>query len=263
MSTNPVELTRGTPIGRIVDTVWLPPGAVRYGLVKRALDATLGAALLVLALPVIAAAMVITRLVSAGPSVYSQTRVGRDGRVFTMYKVRTMVLDSERETGPVWSLPGDPRVTPFGRFLRRTHLDELPQLWNVVRGEMSLVGPRPERPEIVAQLESALPQYARRLLATPGLTGLAQVSIPPDTDLSTVRRKLAFDLFYIERQGLWLDLRLCLCTAGTLLGVPFATSTRLLRVPGEAAVARAFPGLLHTSGATRQARGTAGTAGGA
>jgi lipopolysaccharide/colanic/teichoic acid biosynthesis glycosyltransferase len=213
------------------------------------MDASLAFALLVLSLPVMAAVMLLVKLTSPGPTLYSQTRVGRNGRTFTMYKIRTMVRDSERETGAVWSTEGDPRVTPLGRFLRRTHLDEMPQLWNIVRGEMSLVGPRPERPEFVSQLEAVLPHYPRRLLVRPGLTGLAQVRLPPDTDVACVRRKLAFDLFYIERRGLWLDLRLCLCTAALLAGVPFHASCRLLRVPTAEAVARSYPGLLYTPGA--------------
>ena len=105
------------------------------------------------------------------------------GKVFTIYKIRTMYQDSERHCGPRWCVPGDPRVTPVGRFLRRCHVDELPQLINVLKGEMSLVGPRPERPEFLAQLERALPNYRQRLTVRPGLTGLAQVQQPPDTDL--------------------------------------------------------------------------------
>ena len=110
-----------------------------------------------------------------------------------------MYQDSERHSGPTWSLPGDPRVTPVGRVLRWTHLDELPQLINVLMGEMSLVGPRPERPEFLAKLEHDLPDYRRRLAVRPGVTGLAQVQQPPDTDLASVRRKLNYDLYYVER----------------------------------------------------------------
>ena len=107
-----------------------------------------------------------------------------EGKVFTIYKIRTMYQDSERHSGPTWCVPGDPRVTPVGRFLRWSHVDELPQLINVLMGEMSLVGPRPERPEFLAQLERALPDYRQRLTVRPGVTGLAQVQQPPDTTCS-------------------------------------------------------------------------------
>jgi len=112
----------------------------------------------------------------------------------------------------VWASKEDPRVTPIGRLLRDTHLDELPQLWNVVRGEMGLIGPRPERPEIVARIERALPGYHGRLLVRPGVTGLAQMRVPADTGLDSVRQKLAHDLYYIQHLGLLLDLRIAVCT---------------------------------------------------
>ena len=133
-----------------------------------------------------------------------------------------MIHNCESLTGPRWSMPGDPRITPVGWFLRRTHLDELPQLLNVLRGEMSLIGPRPERPEFVPELERELPGYTQRLAVRPGVTGLAQVQLPPDTDLDSVRRKLAHDLYYIRHVSPWLDLRLLVCTAFYALGVPFA-----------------------------------------
>jgi lipopolysaccharide/colanic/teichoic acid biosynthesis glycosyltransferase len=145
--------------------------------------------------------------------------VGRNGHSFTIYKIRTMVQDSE-PNGPRWCVPGDPRVTAVGRFLRWSHLDELPQLVNVLRGDMSLIGPRPERPEIVRQLEQVLPDYRRRLIMRPGVTGLAQVLNPPDSDLRSVRIKLSYDLHYIEHLGLDLDLRIALATVFHLANVP-------------------------------------------
>jgi lipopolysaccharide/colanic/teichoic acid biosynthesis glycosyltransferase len=145
-----------------------------------------------------------------------------------------MVHNCEKWSGPLWSVVGDPRVTPTGRILRRLHVDELPQLWNVLRGEMSLVGPRPERPEIVAALEKAIPRYRERLRVCPGVSGLAQVQLPPDTDLHSVRRKLACDLYYVERGSFWLDLRLLLCTSCYLARIPYSFSRRLLRLPGSA-----------------------------
>ena len=141
------------------------------------------------------------RLTSPGPAIYTQKRLGKDGVPFTIYKLRTMRHDCERATGPRWAARRDSRVTPVGRVLRALHLDELPQFWNVLRGDMSLVGPRPERPEIAAVLTQSIPDYPLRLAVRPGLTGLAQVQFPADTDLESVRRKLDADLRYIDRRG--------------------------------------------------------------
>jgi lipopolysaccharide/colanic/teichoic acid biosynthesis glycosyltransferase len=204
---------------------------------KRAADVILSILIFILTLPLLILAMVLAKLTSPGPAIYSQTRVGRDGRLFTIYKVRSMLQDSERLTGPRWATPGDPRITPIGRFLRASHLDELPQLWNVFRGEMSLVGPRPERPMLVDKIERAIPCYRDRLLVRPGVTGLAQVQLPPDTDLNSVSRKLICDLSYIVHMSLWLDLRIVACTALGLLNVPHAASRRIFRVPSLAASA--------------------------
>jgi lipopolysaccharide/colanic/teichoic acid biosynthesis glycosyltransferase len=200
---------------------------------KRAADILLGAPLFILAAPIIAIAGILVKLTSRGPILYCQTRVGRHGRLYTMYKVRTMQHDCERQSGPQWSVAGDPRITRVGRFLRRRHVDELPQLWNVLRGDMSLVGPRPERPEFVAQLEQAIPGYRFRLLVRPGLTGLAQVSLPSDTDIGSVRRKLQFDLCYVERLGLWLDLRILLGTIFHVAGIRYSVPCRWLRLPSK------------------------------
>jgi lipopolysaccharide/colanic/teichoic acid biosynthesis glycosyltransferase len=219
-----------------------PPAAPWYGRCKRGLDSTLAVALLVLALPLVLVAAVLVKLTSRGPVFYSQTRLGKNSRPYSIYKIRTMVHDCERYSGPQWSRKGDPRVTPVGRLLRRTHLDELPQLWNVLCGEMSLVGPRPERPEFAVQLERAIPQYNARLQVLPGLTGLAQVQLPPDTDINSVRRKLRYDLYYVQHAGLGLDLRLLLSTGVYMLGLPFALSHLVLRVPGCAAVERTAAG---------------------
>jgi lipopolysaccharide/colanic/teichoic acid biosynthesis glycosyltransferase len=150
-----------------------------------------------------------------------------------------MIHDCESRTGHRWATRNDPRITPIGHFLRRSHLDELPQLWNVLRGEMSLVGPRPERPEFVSILERAIPRYRDRLSVPPGLTGLAQSRLPPDNDSEGVKRKLAFDLYYIQHFDLWLDLRLLTCTALFLMGIPFCLSCRLLRIPIQETVAGA------------------------
>ena len=205
---------------------------------KTAIDFVAAAVLLVAAAPVIALAALVVKLTSRGPAFYTQTRVGRNGRLFTIYKVRTMVHRCESLTGPRWSVPGDPRVTAVGHALRVTHLDELPQLLNVLRGEMSLIGPRPERPEFVPELEAALPCYRDRLAVLPGVTGLAQVQLPADTDLDSVRKKLAYDLYYIRNLAPALDLRILLCTALYAVGVPFRLSRRLFGVPDSDTVAR-------------------------
>jgi lipopolysaccharide/colanic/teichoic acid biosynthesis glycosyltransferase len=215
-----------------------------YVAVKAGAEFVIALVLLVPALPVMLLAALLIKLTSPGPVVYTQTRLGRNGRPYTIRKLRTMVHDCERHSGPRWSAPYDPRVTPLGRVLRNTHLDELPQLWNVLCGDMSLVGPRPERPEFVPQLQRSIPCYRDRLLVRPGITGLAQVQVPADTDLASVRRKLAYDLYYIGALGPWLDLRLLACTGLSLVGVPFAVSCRLLRVPGGSAVDDAYEALV-------------------
>jgi lipopolysaccharide/colanic/teichoic acid biosynthesis glycosyltransferase len=151
--------------------------------------------------------------------VYTQTRVGRGGRVFTIYKLRTMYHDCESLTGPRWALPGDPRITPVGKLLRALHIDELPQLWNVLTGDMSLVGPRPERPEICSQLRRAIPGYDRRHAVKPGITGFAQIHLPPDTCLRSVRNKVAYDRFSILRAGVGMELYILACTALKLVGL--------------------------------------------
>ena len=201
--------------------------------IKRFIDLCSAPALTVLTAPLLLAAVLLVKATSAGPAIYSQTRLGRGRRPFTIYKIRSMYHDCERLSGPRWSSGNDPRVTPVGRFLRRSHLDELPQLWNVVRGDMSLVGPRPERPEFITQLEKSLPRYGERLEIRPGLTGIAQVNLPPDVDHESVRRKLTYDLHYVENGGLWLDLRLMIGTGLFLAGVPFASSVKFLGLVPE------------------------------
>ncbi len=189
------------------------------GGMKTVMDATLAAALLVLTLPVMLASLVLVRLTSRGPAIYSQTRMGKSGRIFTLYKIRTMVHDCESLTGPRWSMPGDPRITPVGRVLRHLHLDELPQLVNVLKGEMSLVGPRPERPEIVKKLRNVVVGYDRRHCVKPGITGFAQVHLPPDSCIRSVKNKLAYDLFYIRNRGLGMELFVLCATALKMLGL--------------------------------------------
>ncbi|MCI0458957.1 MAG: sugar transferase [Gemmataceae bacterium] len=216
------------------------PGPSWYAVVKAVGDWLCALMLLALTAPLILLAVLAVKLTSRGPVFYSQTRLGRNGRPYAIYKIRTMYHNCERQSGACWSVAGDPRVTPVGRFLRATHLDELPQLWNVLRGEMSLVGPRPERPEFVPELEKAVPRYRERMRLRPGVTGLAQIQLPPDVDVTSVRRKLAHDLYYAEHMGFWLDLRILLSTALKFVGVPWGVSRTLLRVPGGKPVERAY-----------------------
>jgi lipopolysaccharide/colanic/teichoic acid biosynthesis glycosyltransferase len=183
------------------------PAALRRTLfLKRVFDYSVASVLLVLTIPLMALCAVLVRLTSRGPAFYSQQRVGQFGRVFTIHKLRTMYHHCERHTGPTWSVPGDPRVTPVGRVLRAIHVDELPQLVNVLRGQMSLIGPRPERPEIAAQLARSIPDYNARSAVLPGITGHAQVHLPPDTSVADVRDKVRLDRYYLGRLSLWFDL---------------------------------------------------------
>ena len=205
----------------------------RYQSIKPVLDYWLALILLVLLGPLALICMAVVKLTSRGPAIYTQERLGLNGKIFTIYKIRTMYEDSERGSGPRWSLPGDSRITPFGRILRCCHLDELPQLVNVLRGEMSLVGPRPERPELVGPLENALPRYRQRLAVRPGVTGLAQVQQSPDIDLPSVRRKLNYDLHYVERMSFGLDVRLILGTVLKCFFVPFDVIAWIFRLPDQ------------------------------
>lgn len=224
----------------LFDTVPLEPSEQgfeirRYRRLRPVLDFACATFLLVLMAPVIAVACLLVRLTSRGSALYTQRRMGRGGKVFSIFKIRTMYEDSE-PNGPVWSVSGDARVTPVGRFLRWAHLDELPQLFNVLRGDMGLIGPRPERPEIVARIEDCLPNYRDRLQLRPGLTGLAQVLQGPDASLDDVRRKLKFDLYYLEHRSLWLDLKICLATPLHLLHVPAPIIASLFGFPHEGRV---------------------------
>jgi lipopolysaccharide/colanic/teichoic acid biosynthesis glycosyltransferase len=202
-----------------------------YTRCKAIIEFALAIGLLVVAAPLIVVLAAIVKLTSRGPAFYSQVRLGKDGRPYRIIKLRTMLHNCEGASGPQWSTRNDPRVTTVGSFLRATHLDELPQLWNVVRGEMSLVGPRPERPEFVAKLEQAIPDYRVRMMVRPGITGLAQVHLPPDTDIDSVRRKMKYDLQYMRRFGLLFDLKLLACSALYLARVPFHKSSKLVRLP--------------------------------
>ena len=187
---------------------------------KGVVDRPLAVLLLIPGLPMISLLWLLIRASSPGPGIYRQQRVGLHGRTFYMLKLRSMRQDAEAASGAVWCSQHDPRVTWIGTLLRKFHLDELPQLFNVLKGEMSLVGPRPERPEFVEVLSERLDGYRQRLAVPPGITGLAQLNLPPDTDLVSVARKLVLDLEYIEQASLWLEARLLVCTATCLVKIP-------------------------------------------
>jgi lipopolysaccharide/colanic/teichoic acid biosynthesis glycosyltransferase len=199
-------------------------------LAHRAMNVCIAAVVLFVALPLLVLIAVAIKLTSRGPVFYLQERVGLDrrrpgagpahprrtrdlgGRPFTIYKFRTMVVDAERHSGAVWATQDDPRVTAVGRFLRQYRLDELPQLLNVVRGDMNIVGPRPERPTIFAELRQHIAEYPQRQRAKPGITGLAQINHHYDRSMEDVRTKVRYDLEYIRRRSLWEDLRIMLQT---------------------------------------------------
>ena len=157
------------------------------------------------------------KLTSRGPALYHQVRVGQGGRHFTIHKFRSMRTDAEEATGAVWAQKDDPRITPIGRFIRKTRLDELPQLWNVLRGDMSFIGPRPERPEFVTQLTEQIPFYGLRHTVKPGVTGWAQVCYTYGATVEDAMEKLQYDLFYIKNLSLPLDVFILLKTIKTVV----------------------------------------------
>ena len=173
--------------------------------------------LLVICLPLLLILILLVKSTSTGPAFYAQTRLGRFGRPYRMFKLRTMVHNAEGATGPVWAVMNDGRVTPVGRFLRTTHLDELPQFFNVLLGDMALIGPRPERPEIALRIQKHVPDFSLRLAMRPGVTGFAQVLLPADdpndSHFCGIRKKLAHDLYYLRKMSFAMDLRILFCTA--------------------------------------------------
>jgi sugar transferase (PEP-CTERM system associated) len=186
-------------------------------LVKRALDIAFAGVGLLLALPIVLLVALAVRLSSRGPAMYHQERVGQYGRVFVLHKFRSMRVDAEKDTGAVWAKSNDDRVTSIGNFIRRTRLDELPQLWNVLRGDMSLVGPRPERPQFVSSLTREIPYYGQRHSVRPGVTGWAQVRYAYGASVEDALEKLQYDLFYIKNRTLSLDLFIIAKTVKTVL----------------------------------------------
>jgi lipopolysaccharide/colanic/teichoic acid biosynthesis glycosyltransferase len=207
----------------------------RSEIANRCVNIVLASIALVVLSPIIVIVAIAVKLTSKGKIVYSQTRVGLDrrqtsvdalydrrkqdcgGMIFTIYKFRTMRADAERNSGAVWATRNDPRVTGLGRILRRTRLDELPQLVNVIRGDMNIVGPRPERPSIFVRLREDLPDYRYRQRARPGITGWAQINHTYDTSIDDVRAKIRYDLEYLERQCLAEDLKIMMKTVPVML----------------------------------------------
>jgi sugar transferase (PEP-CTERM system associated) len=185
--------------------------------VKRVVDTLLAVVGLCVSLPLMVCIAILTKLDSVGPVFFKQERVGENGKIFTLYKFRTMVADAEERSGPVWSQTSDPRVTRLGRILRRTGMDEIPQLLNVLKGDMSFVGPRPERPHFVAELQKRIPYYPQRLVVKPGITGWAQVRYGYGATLEDAIEKLQYDLYYIKNMSIFLDLLIILSTVHKVL----------------------------------------------
>lgn len=184
---------------------------------QNAANLALAFACLILALPLMLLTAIAVRISSAGPVLYRQTRIGQDGVPFTLYKFRSMTVDAEAKTGAVWAARDDPRVTRVGRIIRMIRFDELPQLFNVLRGEMSIVGPRPERPEFVESLVEQIPYYRHRHAVKPGITGWAQINYKYGDTLEDTIRKLEYDLYYIKNMSFSLDLYIMFHTLKTML----------------------------------------------
>ena len=183
---------------------------------KRVIDLALSCALLVFTAPLMFFVALAIRCDSSGPVLYRQERVGYNGRRFVLFKFRSMVDDAEKDGRPVWAAERDPRVTRVGRLIRRTRIDELPQLFNVLRGEMSIVGPRPERPYFVKYLSTTIQNYDLRHSVKPGITGWAQINYPYGASIEDARRKLVYDLYYIDHASLILDLKIMWLTTGVV-----------------------------------------------
>jgi lipopolysaccharide/colanic/teichoic acid biosynthesis glycosyltransferase len=207
----------------------------RDELLSRVLNFALAASALLVAFPLLLILAIAVKVTSRGPILYAQTRVGLDrrwrwtlalqerrledlgGQVFTIYKFRTMRVDAERGSGAVWAQENDPRVTRLGKYMRMLRLDEIPQFWNVLLGDMNVVGPRPERPSIVSRLREDIPEYQARHRVKPGITGLAQINQRYDASLEDVRSKVEWDLHYIRQQGILVDLGILLRTVPAVL----------------------------------------------
>ena len=180
--------------------------------VKRYIDIVLSSLVLVVGSPAWLMLAAIIRATSPGPAIYNQERVGQNGKKFIMHKFRSMYQDAEKRSGPQWASEKDPRITSVGRFIRKTRLDEIPQFFNVLKGEMSFVGPRPEREFFIEQLKTEIPWYMRRLKMKPGVTGWAQIKHKYDSSIEDVKQKVVYDLYYFENMSLMLDLKIMIRT---------------------------------------------------
>jgi exopolysaccharide biosynthesis polyprenyl glycosylphosphotransferase len=184
---------------------------------QRLLDIAVALLMLVFVWPLMILTALAVRADSPGPALFSQERIGRDGKPFTLYKIRSMRTDAETASGPVWATANDPRITRVGRFIRKSRLDELPQLFNVLAGSMSLVGPRPERAHFVDDLATKIPYFRQRHLVKPGLTGWAQINYRYGASFEDAVQKLQYDLFYIKNQSLLFDLSILFNTVKIVL----------------------------------------------
>lgn len=199
----------------VLDSQANPSHATYFSFAKRALDVVCSLIGLVFLSPILIVVMVLIRLESSGPAIYSQTRVGQYGKPFTIYKLRSMRSDAEAN-GARFAVVNDDRVTKIGNFLRLTRFDEIPQLINVLAGDMSLVGPRPERPVFVDQLQNAIPYYSNRHSVKPGISGWAQINYSYGSTMTDARVKLSYDLYYVKYGDFWLDLQIILRTIGSM-----------------------------------------------
>lgn len=184
---------------------------------KRLMDISISFLILIVSSPIIILTAIAIKIDSEGPVLFKQERLGQNGKPFNVYKFRSMIKDAEKYTGPVWSQKDDPRVTRMGRFVRRVRIDEIPQMFNVLKGEMSLVGPRPERAFFVEKLSQEIPYYKRRLKVRPGVTGWAQIKHKYDESIEDVKIKLRYDLFYIENMSIRMDFKILLRTVFVVL----------------------------------------------
>ena len=186
-------------------------------LIKRVLDSLLALVVLILTIPLFIIVAIAVKLESPGPIFYSQERVGRYNKPFHIYKFRSMVTDAEKGNSPVWAKKNDSRITRVGQFIRKTRLDELPQLWNILKGEMSFVGPRPERPVFVKELEEKIPFYSQRHIVKPGLTGWAQIRYEYGASIEDALKKLEYDLYYVKNMSIFLDIMTIMETVHVVL----------------------------------------------
>lgn len=181
------------------------------------MDIVISTLALIILAPLCLLIVILIKITSRGPVFYSQTRSGKDGKPFEIYKFRTMKTDAEKESGPVWAKAQDNRITPVGNFLRKSRIDEIPQFINVLKGDMSVIGPRPERPIFIKKLEGQISDYRRRLSVKPGITGLAQVYHRYDENISDVRKKVKYDILYIKKLCFLTDFRIIMRTIGVIL----------------------------------------------